>query len=1226
MPSFLSKVFGRKKDEKESSHSTKRRSNPSLLEGKFEAVPHNVSPIATNFPENPLSKEKDPAFSLFRPKSRTVSPIPESTKPSVALPHLTLNLSVPKEDKSRALDVVFEGDGDDKGLLSDDVIGRRRLTPAETLQLLKACSSAIERGGLETLGVMHPHWYSASPEVQRRLISLFIISLAPNRQTSTLSPTATTPSLIFNSELEYTRSPHDVAAVLRWALRHLRLEGDSFGKGNGNEPWRWYTEFVEAERSSSFPVNAYSNSLVPALPPANLQLLSATLDIITSLAAHAESNGSSGSKLSKLLGLWLLTSQRTKEGEDWPAFYERWERAGRILEHVYLSYVRDEASKHKMPLRLSELVKAYPYTRETPEDDLLPRPRFSTRRYDALLVRLDSQLPDMKTSKPQRLPLRLIADALDAEVAAESEELKQLWESLKKAVSTEDEDKVADAILGYPSFSRIFTDDTLRLLSLVSPQVAQPTSPTIILPPASPVSRPSRRRSLSLGSSPKGNDKAANGHGKSPTTGSPVSPASPTDWADFSSAGFGESNLGKNFASTLMDSDVETTEPPAPSRKSSLKKRKSTPPPTSRRSSVDNPRPLADRPEPPSSNIKTKATRINVVELDEAFIDFWSDALLDPISSAWPSFVVCQLKPSASLTTADGKSLGWLVIEQTFTYPPPPPTPSVPEPQSPRRPSSPKPSLRSNMSSRKSATFSLSGKRFSLFNTSPSARRKSNGASTVAKGGRVGEMGEILPEEDEPKASLGQRDIRESKPATGLGITGANVGSSAAAPAPTPVEPIVISPTETALPPVPVVEATPVVAEEEVVPAATEPVKVDEDIEKPTVVVPTETTVPVDVEDAEASLPPAPEQVVLTGTTPGPEVALSTSEPAALAESVEPQVAAVMEPIKEEVQAEPVVNTSGTAPVEEVIQPEEPVVEEAPQPEAHAEEPTQSGEPAQPEEPAKVEEPVQPEEPVIEPTHPVEPVTIEEPVQPEAPAAVEELHEPETDVVVEEPVQPVPAVIEEPVQPEEPAATEPEPEVPAPATEEPTIVEEVVQPEPESAVEEPVKEDEPASTPAVEEPSVQEVITEPSAAESTSAAPAQEEPAPVESVEIAPVSESSTDIQSHSEEHVDVEPKLDIPAANEPVDAPVSNPSDEVEEAKDVPVDDTTPVSNEDPVDLKTQESEEDVPAQSETTRENVHSQETEVAGVAPAHENGVSPPVNGHAEDKPIPTESELI
>lgn len=183
--------------------------------------------------------------------------------------------------------------------------------------------------------MMHPHWYSASPDVQRKLISLFILSLTPRSPITTLSPTPTSPAM-FNTELEYTRSPHDIAAVLRWALRHVRLEGDSFGGTPGQ--WDWYSTFLDTERARSYPPSAFSEFL--KLPPAHHQLLVATLEIVSSLAAHSEHNGISGSKLSKSFGLWLLTTKRAEEGEDWAAFYARWERAGRVLEHLFLAYIR----------------------------------------------------------------------------------------------------------------------------------------------------------------------------------------------------------------------------------------------------------------------------------------------------------------------------------------------------------------------------------------------------------------------------------------------------------------------------------------------------------------------------------------------------------------------------------------------------------------------------------------------------------------------------------------------------------------------------------------------------------------------------------------------------------------------------------------------------------------------------------------------------------------------
>lgn len=197
----------------------------------------------------------------------------------------------------------------------------------------------VVRIGLETLGVMRPHWHSASPQLQRKLISLFILSLAQKSPGITLAP-STSPSAAFNSELEYTRSVHDIAAVFRWALRHLKLEGASLGSSSPSDEWSWYNSFSEAERRSNYDPRAFTTKLVPEIPSTHTKLLIPILDTISSLAAHAEANGYSGSKLAKYFGFWLLAARRATGTEDWSSFYTRWEISGRMLEHLFLAWLR----------------------------------------------------------------------------------------------------------------------------------------------------------------------------------------------------------------------------------------------------------------------------------------------------------------------------------------------------------------------------------------------------------------------------------------------------------------------------------------------------------------------------------------------------------------------------------------------------------------------------------------------------------------------------------------------------------------------------------------------------------------------------------------------------------------------------------------------------------------------------------------------------------------------
>ncbi|KAH9986184.1 hypothetical protein BJV74DRAFT_979410, partial [Russula compacta] len=687
MPSFLSRLLGRKKV-LESEQSADNAGYPTpLLEGKFEAVSPTVSPSAALFLDpgaaqirgNDKPKDKESPFHLFRPRSRPSSDLPTAEKAAPDIPHLSLNLPVTKV-RGRALDVVFESDPDAFALLNEATIGERRLTPHEALSLVRACSQIIVERGLETLGVMHPHWHSASPEVQRRLVSLFLLSLASTSPNNVTSPTSPTAPATFESELCYTRSPHDVAAVLRWGLRHLKLDGDSFGKESGD--WTWYDTFTEAERTGSYQLDAFSKSLIPLLPTAHTELLLTTLDTISSLSARCEANGSSGSKLSKLFGLWLLTSEPSAEGDDWNVFYDRWDRAGRVLEHLFLARIRDDAGT--LPRRLTDLVEHYPYNYvgDAPKDNLLPRPRFSTRQYDALFVRLDTEYSG--ASKPKSHPLRLISDALRAQSTngSATTEYDSLWDAIQKASLTFDASEAssdATTVEPIPIFSNVFCDETIRLLSFIPVDVSDmdKSVPTFAL--QSPIS-PGRPRSCSLPETPLSPVEADRGrpplfdhahvapsltanNSTAPTT---ASPETPTDWLQFSSQGFGTISGTRDLVATLWDNDVEVTVPlpqPQPlSRKSSRRAR-------SRHSSADSARTPVPPPPPPPPTAPpptSKTTLITKVNLDEAFIDFWADSLLDPISKRWPHFVLCQLKPLPPASASATPSPAWLVIEQRF--------------------------------------------------------------------------------------------------------------------------------------------------------------------------------------------------------------------------------------------------------------------------------------------------------------------------------------------------------------------------------------------------------------------------------------------------------------------------------------------------------------------------------------------------------------------------------
>ena len=207
------------------------------------------------------------------------------------------------------------------------------------------------------------------------------------------------------------------------------------------------------------------------------------------------------------------------------------------------------------------------------------------------------------------------------------------------------------------------------------------------------------KRSFSAGDEPSTSTSTAAvelAHTKSatdpPVSATPLSPlAIGSDWAQFSSSGFLDTSAAiVPLVSTLFDTDIEKTVPPDPpvqtlSRKSSRQaKGKSVAiADSSFASPTSTPGNAASIKGEESRRPSVKATNLEIIQFDEAFIDFWSDSLLDPITSQWPAFIICKFKstlmPKLTYGTAEEgkpqKTLKWLILEQVYMVKLPPPSP-----------------------------------------------------------------------------------------------------------------------------------------------------------------------------------------------------------------------------------------------------------------------------------------------------------------------------------------------------------------------------------------------------------------------------------------------------------------------------------------------------------------------------------------------------------------------
>jgi hypothetical protein len=455
--------------------------------------------------------------------------------------------------------------------------------------------------------------------------------------------------------------------------------------------------------------------------------------------------------------------------------------------------LRDQAQDaKKLPVRLTELIRHYPYTSKTttsanttpaaPEPyTFLPKPRFTSRSYPAVFIRIKTERTSSDRQQP--IPVKIVEEALSAKMDGDGGEYAAFWEDVKKRAShDEEEDADADAATKEKktiSLNRILADETIRILSSVAVPPDStivgvgPTSPTIsIFTTDSQRRYPYRRRSFSLSDTPldalmedgPDNGGASSGAAENPAASSALAlPTNSNDWNMFSSAGFGESATGGALAASLVK--VEE----ASSRKSTSQSTKGPTAPNARKSiQVPEAAPRPKTPTPPTPPVKAVAESTisspTLVQLDEAFIDFWADSLADPVlTTAWPSFVVCQLKSSPSSNTSAPQ---WLIIEQTFYTPQaPPPSPSrepfpratSPSPSQQSFPSKMRFGRRTSASSTTTTGAAGGRKRFSIFNT----ERK------ISFGKRAGELDPSavgkMGEKEVPKEVINGKDSTTGK-------------------------------------------------------------------------------------------------------------------------------------------------------------------------------------------------------------------------------------------------------------------------------------------------------------------------------------------------------------------------------------------------------------------------------------------------------------------------------
>ncbi|BGO95255.1 hypothetical protein NBRC10512_002595 [Rhodotorula toruloides] len=595
---------------------------------------------------------------------------------------------------------------------------KARLGVAEMTLLMDECGSVIKQRGLTILGLFRPFRAAESLPAQRKLCLLFLdymaeFDAAPSSSDSIRGSEASKAVLLhaFKEELRYA-NVHDVAAVLRWGLRHFS-SSPSFS-GSPTPSVDWYTSFLR--RSSSFspshPPHSFSAFLLPSLPPASQALLLSTLTLLQAVAANAQHNAMTARRLCRSFGIYLFGMSPSSGSSSFDDLYNAWREAGDALEGCLKAFLREQTD---LPPRLQELIDDYPAWVAAK----MSGSSEGGRKVRVVKVEVESKGEwrqvgeaevndqqtgfvasgrgaDGPTDKPaRRRPVEILLAAIEADPLAgdvATDEAASAWSRIVERAKKGGADSGATAVL---------EDEVIRVLELLN--LDQPTTADDADPFTGDGSPRPRVRSLF-------SDRRSSSFGtfSNFSTGNLLAPSpsqrtiTPT-WNDFKQTGFAATELdaANEFGLYNPETDGRFTKPAQLPRK------------------VVEP--------------EHRIVGVSICEVDEEFPDVWIDTLGESTSTSapvagWPSLVVAPLQPAVVSQEGDSKRMiDHLVIYEKLLPPAQKPAPFAPRPSLPSTASQPG-------VHRAFSTASILGRRGRKSDVLPAPASAADGESTLSPG------------------------------------------------------------------------------------------------------------------------------------------------------------------------------------------------------------------------------------------------------------------------------------------------------------------------------------------------------------------------------------------------------------------------------------------------------------------------------------------------------------
>lgn len=249
------------------------------------------------------------------------------------------------------------------------------------------------------------------------------------------------------------------------------------------------------ELESSFPSSgeppehAYA-TFTQRLSEPDSKLLTALMELVASVAAYAESNAMSASRLCKTIGFWVL-SPRTLTFADYKHFYHIWVQSARLFEHMFLAYLRDQPT---LTRRLQEVLDngAPTLSNQRALQAVYSFPT-ETKPSSAQSEAQKNFSTDSRFGQRAKSCAALLNNALTSVKSADSavENTEAITEEWWHILTS----KAKQATPGHDQYRQVISEDTQRIIALVDP------APSKIASSSPSLGSPTRRRSLTVDSS-----------------------------------------------------------------------------------------------------------------------------------------------------------------------------------------------------------------------------------------------------------------------------------------------------------------------------------------------------------------------------------------------------------------------------------------------------------------------------------------------------------------------------------------------------------------------------------------------------------------------------------------------------------------------------------------------------------------------------------------------------